>query len=703
MYSITKKYLWLFAITLMFPIFLIYQLITNYAENMIETDIINKNVSTTEVAVKQLNNEIANTVLQLQLIAGNREEELVDVDRMYKRAKQAIGESSIIHSVYFLNPNREVVFEAPFYPVMKETVYRYPNFSQIEWSHHYAVSPLLRNYHQEQAVTVAIPVLLKNQQFTGVLIAELSQDYLSEMLRSISVSKGDFSFIIDESGKVIASTEESEIGRIASQTDIAEKLFQESFGVMRELKGGKRSIMAYQALRDGWGLVYGVPESIAFEPLKKLSYVLTLSFIGILVLSLCFIYVGMRNIVYPILRLTDYAKQYDKESSYQPVEEFVNDAKDELGILMKTIVSMGNSNFEKQKMLEEKERYLHDVLEGIPYAIVTIARTGQITYVNKQFELLIGRHRDELMGVHLLDLKIKNDKKDFILMQALYSESPVLDTESYIIDAQGQKRIIKVVASKFFNDKQEMSGILAVMQDISQLKLLESRLKQNDKLALIGQITTGIAHEIKNPLAILSGSSELLKEQVEEEGITGDIKEWSDDIYVVVRRMKEIVNNFLNFAKINKKEAEPIQLCLLLDEVLHLVRIKLNELGVKVIRDYYAKPTIQGRHDQLIQAFLNLVLNAAEAMPAGGVLTITVDEIEDGLERWTVVEVEDTGSGIQEQDLQWLFDPFFSTKENGSGLGLTISRDIIREHRGELEIESKVNEGTTIRCVFHVQ
>ncbi|MCK1992277.1 PAS domain S-box protein [Peribacillus muralis] len=688
--SITRKYLNIFLLVLIIPILLIYNLIIGYAEQIIKKDIVTQNRSNTDMIVKRLNAEMTDVVLQLQLIAGKDTDAKLDYDRMYTQSKQAISQSSIIHSIYFLDESKKIRFEAPFIQNPTLLYYDYPNFEQVRWSHNYAVSDNVQNYSGDTVVTISVPVFSVNKKFHGVLVAEVSKDYLSEVLKSVSVGRGHFSYITDSSGTVIASTAGQQIGQTSSLQELGG--FSESMVIDWERE---RSVAAYQAMQDGWDLVYGVQERIAFEPIHKLSFALRISFVTILVLCLFFTWLGMKSILYPIIRLTMYARTYHPLRTYIPLNE-KKERPDELGQLTNTIINMGNSNYEKQKLLEEKERYLYDVLEGIPYGIITINQESIITYVNQQFEKMVHYGRLDMIGNHLGDLAIKSENGEWVLLQTFQSGTQGEEKESDIIDANGNKRRIKITTSRFYNEDLQTIGIIAVIQDISEMKLLEARLKQSDKLALIGQITAGLAHEIKNPLAILYGSAEMLLEEAEESECSEDIKELSADIYVVINRMKDIVDNFLNFAKVNKKQREYLSLQSILEEIIHLLRVKLNETKVHIIRQYENDPSIKGAYDQFIQVFLNLILNAIEAMPDGGSIIITIREENANV----FVIIEDTGTGISEQDLQWLFNPFFSTKESGSGLGLTIARDILAEHDGKLELVSELGKGTTTICVF---
>jgi signal transduction histidine kinase len=268
------------------------------------------------------------------------------------------------------------------------------------------------------------------------------------------------------------------------------------------------------------------------------------------------------------------------------------------------------------------------------------------------------------------------------------------DRETNWADGKGGTRILKVVTAPFYD------GLLAVVQDISQIRMLESHVKQSEQLALIGQITTGIAHELKNPLAVLASSSELLKDELHQSPVSEWVSTLVHDIDEEIRRMTLIVNEFLTLARTRQEKDTPVRLDQLLNRILHLLRIKLNEAGIEVRREFAdAVPVIAGKSNKLVQVFLNLLLNSMEAMPAGGRILIRLGASEQ--EVW--VEIEDEGEGISEEHMRWLFNPFFSTKENGNGLGLSIAQDIMKEHRGRLEINSRLRKGTAVKCRFPIR
>lgn len=671
--KITRKFLILFLAVLFFPALGIHQGVVQYTRHVMQSNIISQNESITELIVKRLSTEIGGVVLQLQLVAGVPDETRPQLDVMYERAKLAISNSTIIHSIYYLDADKNMVFEAPFHPEGRGVKYDYPKFDHVRWSYTYVVTGLVTNPQGEGAITVAIPVFYEDRRLQGLLVAELSRNYLSNILRSTSVTRGGFSFLVDGEGRVIASTDEADWGSDFSQEPIVRRLQRGDSGSIRESYRGQPSLMTYQTMRENWGLAVGVPEDVAFAPVKTLSQALTYSYLGFFGLIVVLILFTSRTLLLPILRLTHFVRQFRGDSVPKPLPPSMMKQRDEIGDLSRTVTDMA-------ARIGRQHRFLQDIIEGIPYALATLNGGGVITHVNQKW-------------ANLFDLKAEDVKGKRIgeLPGLPFSSLDKPEQELAWTDKNGQTRILKVVNAPF------QDGVLTIVQDISQLKMWEAQAAQSEKLAIIGQISTGIAHELKNPLAVLASSSELLLEEIE----TNRDSEWvatlAKDIDEEIRRMTQVVNEFLSFARARREEIADVELDQLMERVLNLTRIKRDELGIRVVREYHTPlPVIRGKPNKLIQVFLNLLLNSMESMKDGGTITIRIAADEEEAR----VEIRDEGCGIPEEHMQWLFNPFFTTKDRGTGLGLTIARDIMQEHGGSLEIESRVRQGTLVRCRF---
>ncbi|WP_276357594.1 PAS domain-containing sensor histidine kinase [Cohnella caldifontis] len=671
--KITRKYLLVVILILIFPTLTIHQVIVRYSERVMQKNIIENNEIMAELIVNRMNSEINDVVSQLQLVAGVSDQHSLNLPTMYARAKQAISKSTIIQSLYFLDPDRRMKFEAPFRPEIQDVIFDYPKFDHVQWSYTYVVSGIISNVRAEKTVTVAIPVFYDDRRIVGVLVAELSRNFLSNILRSTSESREGFSFIIDDEGRVIASTEEADWNLDFANEPIVRLLLNGDSGSIQESYRGTRSVMTYQTMRENWGLALGVPEQVAFAPVQTLSKALTLSFSLIFALIIFLILFGGRQLLIPVLKLTKFAQRIQSEKAPTPLPEAFMTRKDEIGELIRALMEMNDR-------VVDSHRFLHDIIEGIPYALVTVNEQGVITRVNRNWVELFGSSGKEWEGKKVTDLP----EFGFLV-------SPNEDMETSWTDGQGVTRILKVVTAPFYD------GVLAVIQDISQIRMMESHFKQSEQLAIIGQITTGIAHELKNPLAVLASSSQLLIEEMEREPDSEWVPTLVQDIDGEIRRMSLIVNEFLTMARTKQDQTVNVRLDDLVDRVLHLLRIKFNEVGIAVHKEYASDiPMIEGKANKLVQVFLNLLVNSMEAMPDGGALHVRIGIGESGI--W--VEIVDEGQGIMEEHQQWLFNPFFSTKESGNGLGLSIARDIMAEHGGSLEINSERNKGTAVRCRF---
>jgi len=216
------------------------------------------------------------------------------------------------------------------------------------------------------------------------------------------------------------------------------------------------------------------------------------------------------------------------------------------------------------------------------------------------------------------------------------------------------------------------------------------------KLADIGMLAAGVAHEINNPMAIIRGNTELLQMAIPEDDPN---REEVDTIAQQVGRVERIVGSLLKFARQQQKELGTVAVNGLLDEILKQVGHQVPLTGIEVRRSYAADlPPLQGDGDQLRQVFTNLILNAIQAMKQGGTLTVATSRDSDA--GTCTVAVGDTGVGIPPENLKNIFSPFFTTRNDGTGLGLAVSYGIVRDHGGNIQVESEAGAGSTFRVVL---
>jgi two-component system NtrC family sensor kinase len=245
----------------------------------------------------------------------------------------------------------------------------------------------------------------------------------------------------------------------------------------------------------------------------------------------------------------------------------------------------------------------------------------------------------------------------------------------------------------------EEAGPLAVhhYRDVTEEKRLQRKLIQSEKMAAIGMLAGGVAHEINNPLAGILAFAQLLKNELTNPEAQSDLNE----IEQAAKRCKKIVEDLLMFARPHgETELKKVALTEAVDQILPLAKLNLKHRNVTLATHYATSlPPVRGNQARLQQVFLNLINNAAQSMNEGGEVAVGIAAGPGGSQ--VVAEVKDRGSGIRKEDIAKIFDPFYTTKgREGTGLGLSICYSIISEHGGKLEVESEVGVGSVFRVIL---
>ncbi|MBE2913768.1 ATP-binding protein [Anoxybacillus flavithermus] len=254
----------------------------------------------------------------------------------------------------------------------------------------------------------------------------------------------------------------------------------------------------------------------------------------------------------------------------------------------------------------------------------------------------------------------------------------------------GEMKTFDVIKVPLFYENGKRKGLVVIGRDITQQKVAEQLLLKKEKLSVIGELAAGIAHEIHNPLTSIKGFLQMMKEtkQVDERFVQIMLDE--------IERVNQIVTQLLVLAKPQMKAYKPLHLNDVIDYVIELFTYEAILQNVQIKYEPRTTAIVYGDKNELIQVVVNVVKNALEAMPKGGVLTITTEDEDDRVH----LVIEDTGKGIEQERLKHIGEPFYTLKEKGMGLGLTTSMKIVHEHKGTMHIESKVGEGTKVHIVL---
>jgi PAS domain S-box-containing protein len=349
---------------------------------------------------------------------------------------------------------------------------------------------------------------------------------------------------------------------------------------------------------------------------------------------------------------------------------------------------------QKAVQIERLKDFSENIVESLNVGVLAVDLEGRIESWNPQLERMIGARREEAVGRKLEEV-LPGDLVAEI--EARAGDGRVTSLYKFHLhNSVGQTLVINVSIAPLVGKPGERIGRLILMDDITQRVRLEQQLVQTEKLTSLGLLAAGVAHEVNTPLAVISNYVQMLAKQLPTEDPRQGL---IDKIVKQTFRASEIANNLLNFSRTAPTEFSEVNLNNVVEETLSLVTHPFRTGRVQVIRNLQGDlPSVLGSNNRLQQVFLNLFMNARDAMPSGGMVEVRTASHNGSVE----VEITDTGLGISREHLQRIFDPFFTTKSSGrgTGLGLSVSYGIIKEHAGKIEVRSTPGKGTSFHLEF---
>ncbi|HJT26534.1 MAG TPA: ATP-binding protein [Pyrinomonadaceae bacterium] len=365
-------------------------------------------------------------------------------------------------------------------------------------------------------------------------------------------------------------------------------------------------------------------------------------------------------------------------------------------------------NFVKLQQAEAESRRERDrldlIIENVGHPIVVCDSAGNFILFNRRAELLFQEnesfHSSASAAVRTNAVKLTS----FISTLASASETG-RQAEIELIDPEdGRALPMEITAREVLDATGQVTAVVSILHDLTEIRELERRrveqqLFESEKLAAVGRLAASIAHEVNNPLEAIKNALYLMQTSAE-----GDKNSRFLEIArKETERVSHIIRQMLGFAR-RPGEVDWVDVNQLLEETLVLLEKKMRQLRIRITKSFDdSLPRIRARADQLRQVFLNLIINAQQAIEGDGEIVISTSRYEQALQPSILVQLTDTGVGIAEDDLTRIFDPFFSTGKKGTGLGLWVTQDIVRQHGGRIEVTSEIGRGTIFSIVLQVE
>ena len=346
---------------------------------------------------------------------------------------------------------------------------------------------------------------------------------------------------------------------------------------------------------------------------------------------------------------------------------------------------------EKMRLMEEArsvQRHLANLVEHAHDLIISTDAEGKIISWNPALERTSGYASHHVKGRMLFELFEESQRDEVIgILRHLQARKVVSDQELDLKTREGQRVRIAWSFSPICDEKSDVTACVAVGRDLSERQALEMQLFQSEKLAALGVMAGGIAHELRNPLTICSSAAQFLEAELPPSASLA--REGLAKITNATRRASAIIDALLRFASPSGNHVEQVNLVAIVRNTLNIIASQAVVQNVQITQDF----PVLGDTNLLQQVAMNLLLNALQAMPDGGQLAVSLRS--EGGE--ALMSVQDTGYGIAEELIGRIFDPFFTTRSNvkGTGLGLAVSYAIVQQHRGRIEVASKKGEGST--------
>ncbi len=359
-------------------------------------------------------------------------------------------------------------------------------------------------------------------------------------------------------------------------------------------------------------------------------------------------------------------------------------------------------NRELERTIAEKDEvknYLQNILESLTNGVVVTDRAGNIQTLNRCAEVFAEVAEGQVKGRHISTLFEDISPEawgDIFFSKYFHGE------QGHKIKLQG--RTLEIFGSPVKARNDEIVGAVFILRDVSRIEKLEEMAKRKEKLASMGEMAANIAHEIRNPLGSIELFATLLMKDLKEAKDRDKIAK----IVASVKNVDNKISNLLLFTKTNHPRTESLEVHELLQETLMFTEPLASEGNISLTFDRYeGEAFIRGDEEMLKQVFLNIILNAFQAMPEGGELLIEtrfspVDQERPQAVPFLEILFSDSGIGIPEENLPKIFDPFFSTREGTSGLGLAIVHNIVDQHKGAIHVEKGKKKGTVFTVLLPI-
>lgn len=544
-------------------------------------------------------------------------------------------------------------------------------------------------------VYYASPIIDVNNKVSGAVIERMNFNAISDIVKNVHLGIKGYAYIVDKHGNSIFNPSKDIINTEVFTAGNSNTFFT----VHNNIKyfSAYNPIIKYESQENTWNVVVEQPVNEAF----KIAYSLRNYTIVIVIFSVLIVFVLVSLLSIKITKpIKTLVKQTQNIANGYVGKKIKIESGDEIGSLAESFnIVLDNLKSMMQQIIQisgeaaslaEIRQYTGEFFKNIPSALITIDNMAKITSFNNEASNITGINEKDILNktvtdsfnirlIPIIKLLLQGLENDIIYIKHIIKIKGIMGIETPIM--------INTSLQKDVNGK--TLGVIGVFRSVEEIKQLEESAIRAKNLESLGAMSAGMAHELRNPLTSIKGYAQYIKSELGESSVL------NEDISIVideVDRLNTIIDRFLDFARPKELNLELCNINEVLKFVVKLISKEMLPENIDIIMDIHNVPLIPFDFEQIEQVILNILMNAIQAMPNGGILTIH----SDFLEASNILEVmfQDTGVGISDGNKDKIFEPFFTTKNKGTGLGLAICSRIVESHKGVIEVLSTTAVGT---------
>jgi len=555
----------------------------------------------------------------------------------------------------------------------------------------------------------------------GILVFEIKLSSFTSFVASLKIGTQGYAFLLDEHGYLIYHPDQSlrlkktflesgdaKLKRLITKMQDGER----GFGDYLFKKTVKYMVFTPCRVKN-WSVGITLHRSELMADIYKLRRrMITFgSMIIGLILFVSFMFV--KSITHPIRQLINGARAIGGGDLDQIIKI---ESSDELHGLAKEFNKMAAKLKGSVQEIIELKTFNDDIFRSVTSGIITVNREGELTSINRSAQKIVGCSWEEINNGGLKNIPIRIKEVLNLLKETLEKKEKIQNQKIEVPRGEGEVVFIELNTSLLNDSGGKIIGAIADIRDITRRKRMEELMVRVDKLTSLGELSAGIAHEIRNPLAGIKTSAQVLAKKL----TSASERVLIDGVLSEITRLNKIVTDLLNFSRPSSPLLEQVDITVTLEKALDLVMEKIKKASIRLIRQYdHNLHQVMIDMEQIQQVFLNLLLNAIKSMPEGGTLTVSIKAIRDQSEiqekisaafppdlsknkEFIEVFIKDTGHGIEKENLDRVFNPFFTTDPNGTGLGLPIVHKLLEKNNSYIYIDSKEGKGCNVTLVIPV-